>query len=178
MRFLLLPVHRNRQFQREGWKQCNAHSVCVYAHVYSPRCTYFSYMRQRGVFVSQFIFSWCLAIPDVRWARQVSTLFLYPLAKCFIIADFGRLAGKVNSIRYEQSKLAKSLLLHWRSQSGIWPRERKWACCKRRIFPYMEYTSWPSPYEGGGYYNRAVAVIEEEVGNLIELPTGWVTFIN
>ncbi len=37
---------------------------------------------------------------------------------------------------------------------------------------------WPNPYEENGYYNRTVAVIEEEAGNLIELPTDRVTFIN
>ena len=46
---------------------------------------FYPYMRQRGVFVSQFISAWCLAIPDLQWARQVSTLFLYTMANTFYV---------------------------------------------------------------------------------------------
>ena len=54
MRFLLLPVHRNLEnFNNRGWKQCNAHSVCI-SRV-QPSLYLTRYIRQRGVFVSQFI---------------------------------------------------------------------------------------------------------------------------
>ena len=65
MRFLLLPENRNRQFQEEGWKQCNAHSVCI-SHKYSPRCASQGIYDSVGyLFLSSFS-SRCLAIPDFR----------------------------------------------------------------------------------------------------------------
>ena len=39
-------------------------------------------------------------------------------------------------------------------------------------------TPWPSPYEGEPYYNKTMAIIEEEDGNLIEVPIDRVTFIS
>ena len=83
--------------------------------LYTPRTAYAvptRYIRQRGVFVSQFIL--LMVFGDTSYTMSATSLyaFLVSVNQCIINADFGGLIGRVNSIRYEQRKLAKSQLLH------------------------------------------------------------------
>ena len=61
---------------------------------------------------------------------------------------------------------------------GFDPERENEPIAKEGYFHTWGTTPWPSPYEKNNFYNRAVVVVEEEVGNLIELPTSWVTFIS
>ena len=51
--------------------------------------------------------------------------------------------------------------------------------CEKKIgyFHIMGWTPWKSPYDDS-YYNRSIAVIEEENGVLVEIPIEWVKFLD
>lgn len=61
---------------------------------------------------------------------------------------------------------------------GFDPEREYEPIAKEGYFHTWSTSQWPSPYEESGYYNRAVAIIEEEAGNLIEVPTDLITFIS
>ena len=105
MRFLLLPVHRNRQnFSKKGGGQCNAHSVCIF-HKYSPCCT------PRGIYDSVgYLFlssSFCMVFADTRCTMSATSLyaFLVSIIKHIINADFERLIGKLIISAYEKGEI-------------------------------------------------------------------------
>ena len=72
-RFLLYPMLRNRQILVEGWGQCNAHSVCI--HRVQPTLYLTRYIRQRGVFVSQFIST--MAFGDASNMMSATSLYAF-----------------------------------------------------------------------------------------------------
>jgi hypothetical protein len=53
--------------------------------------------------------------------------------------------------------------------------ERETPQNKLGYFHAWGVTPWKSPYDNS-YYNRAVAVIEEENGYMIEIPSEWFKF--
>ena len=65
MRFLLLPISRNRQFQTRGVETMQR-SFCLYIPVYSPRCASQGIYDSVGyLFLSSFLL-WVFPEPDKR----------------------------------------------------------------------------------------------------------------
>ena len=76
-------------------------SFCLYIPQVQPTLCFTRYIRQRGVFVSQFIFLHGVCRYQMYDERDKSLRFscIYNQAQ-FINADFGRLIGNMDSIVY------------------------------------------------------------------------------
>ena len=123
-RFLLLPENRNRQnFSKKGRNNAAlilfAYMQSVYSH--HRLYTFSSYMLQRGVFVSQFIFLrgvWRYQIFD-ECDKSLRFSCIYNQAQ-IINADFGRLIGNMDGIVYGRGfERSNSSIAGWRTRTGL-----------------------------------------------------------
>ena len=74
MRFLLYPFYRNLENFKQQRDGDNAALILFVYPMYSPCCTP-RYIRQRGVFVSQFIST--MAFADASYTMSVTSLYAF-----------------------------------------------------------------------------------------------------
>ena len=92
-------------------EQCDAHSVCI-SRV-QPSLYLTRYIRQRGVFVSQFISTMVFA--DTSYTMNATSLYAFLVwynQVQIINADFGRLVGKVKYYNYERENATSDPLFY------------------------------------------------------------------
>ena len=95
-----------------------------------------------------------------------------------INADFGGLVGKVKVFVMNRESLRRVSYYTENPNQGFDPERENDPIAKEGYFHTWSTIPWPNPHGEDDYYNRAVAIIEEEAGNLIEVPTDWITFIS
>ena len=104
--------------------------------------------------------------------------FLVSIIKHIINADFGGLVSKVKVFVMNRESLRRVSYYTENPNQGFDPERENDSIAKEGYFHTWSTTPWPNPHGEDDYYNRAVAIIEEEAGNLIEVPTDWITFIS